>query len=333
MASTFFKTLKFLEETDSAGGLSKESSSVLRPLVAFIEGGCCAGSKVEKFIMENFRLSNSEMLEKWNRVNSGKVKTEETLRSQISLVSRYLLSLFGITPDELNSAFINGDVKKLDRISDILEAFEIEDSDLSASFPIIFQYNLLPNDSTDSVYEMGDCSKEIQLLKSLDRKAIESLVSEVDMDKLIYVLQTIRDPLVRDIYIKPEGKVRKVKSASVNLKKLEFCKAFGGIEPRQLKPASGIRGSDSIPDKKASKRPFALGVSDELMDMLVSGVRKYENLPPAKKLKFESRSTEESQKAASELLELFTLEGFKRQFNKLNPADLIKALEKYKTGE
>ena len=158
MASTFFKTLKFLEETDSAGGLSKESSSVLRPLVAFIEGGCCAGSKVEKFIMENFRLSNSEMLEKWNRVNSGKVKTEETLRSQISLVSRYLLSLFGITPDELNSAFINGDVKKLDRISDILEAFEIEDSDLSASFPIIFQYNLLPNDSTDSVYEMGDCS-------------------------------------------------------------------------------------------------------------------------------------------------------------------------------
>ena len=200
MASTFFKTLKFLEETDSAGGLSKESSSVLRPLVAFIEGGCCAGSKVEKFIMENFRLSNSEMLEKWNRVNSGKVKTEETLRSQISLVSRYLLSLFGITPDELNSAFINGDVKKLDRISDILEAFEIEDSDLSASFPIIFQYNLLPNDSTDSVYEMGDCSKEIQLLKSLDRKAIESLVSEVDMDKLIYVLQTIRDPLVRDIY-------------------------------------------------------------------------------------------------------------------------------------
>ena len=76
-----------------------------------------------------------------------------------------------------------------------------------------------------------------------------------------------------------------------------------------------------------------MGVSDELMDMLVSGVRKYENLPPAKKLKFESRSTEESQKAASELLELFTLEGFKRQFNKLNPADLIKALEKYKTGD
>lgn len=69
------------------------------------------------------------------------------------------------------------------------------------------------------------------------------------------------------------------------------------------------------------------------MDMLVSGLRKYENFSSDKKLKFESRSTEESQKAASELLELFTSEGFKRQFNKLNPADLLKALERYKTGD
>ena len=38
-------------------------------------------------------------------------------------------------------------------------------------------------------------------LKSLDNSNIEALISEVDRDKLIYVLQSVREPLVVDFFI------------------------------------------------------------------------------------------------------------------------------------
>ena len=69
----------------------------------------------------------------------------------------------------------------------------------------------MPADETSSVYSVDECLAEIQLLKSLDIKVVDEMVRAVDMDKLVYVLQTIREPLVSDVYVKREGKKSKVR--------------------------------------------------------------------------------------------------------------------------
>lgn len=336
--NTFFKMLKTIEELSLEEALSEDKDLILKKLVAFVESGVCSDSMVDKFIMKNFRLSSVKITEAWNKIYLEHEKNANTFRGQVSLASRYLSSLFGVSPDDLFHAFIDEDTDTLQRISDILDAYSIGNDNFAKRFSVIIQGGFLPADmQTESVYSAEDCVREIQLLKSLDSRNIETLISEVDRDKLIYVLQSVREPLVTDIYEKPEGKSKSVKKASVNLHKLKFCKAFTQVEVKGIEPVENgealaskpVPGVLERPEPKEPK-PYNLGLSDELMKALTDYIAIYNALPVEKKNEVFSESTDSSVKRSQNFLKILTVEGFRQYLYSLNPFDLACELENYK---
>lgn len=237
MADTFLKTLKFLEQNSLTS--KGETKKLLKRLVEFVEQGTFTDSQAEKFSLVNFRCSTIELTKKWNTIFFDKKKSSHTFRSQLSSLNTYLVSLFGVTGTQLNDAFITEDKVVLQHIKDILDAFEVGDFNIAERFPFITLGDL-QCEETSSVYSVEECEKEIQLLKSLDIKVIDDMVRQVDLDKLLFVIQSIREPLVTNVYEKRQGKYCKVKTASVNQRKLEFNKKFHLVKPKKLKPVSDI---------------------------------------------------------------------------------------------
>lgn len=334
--NTFFKMLKTIEELSSEEVLSKDKDLILRKLIAFVESGVCTDSQIEKFIMKNFRLSSVKITEEWNKIHFDREKNTNTFRGQVSLCSRYLSSLFGVSPDGLFEAFLGEGVDTLQRISDILDAYSIGNDNFAKRFPIIVQGGFLPADAkTESTYRLEECLKEIQLLKSLDNSNIEALISEVDRDKLIYVLQSVREPLVVDFYEKHEGRAKNVKKASVNLDKLKFCRAFAKTKAKVLEPVESRKVPVSKQEPGVLKmpedsKPYKLGLSDELMKVLTDYVAGYDALPVEKKNEAFSESTDSSVNLSRNFLKILTADGFRQYLQRLNPFDLASELENYK---
>lgn len=357
MANTFFKTLVFLEEDwlrKSDKKSSKSSSSLLSRLIKFVESGSVVDSDIEKFILKNFRLSSADITDKWNEINYDRVKSKDTIRGQVSVLNRYFCSLFDITADGLSEAFVVENTDVLTRLSDILVAFDIGDFNIAERFPVFQKY--LPDDSTDSVYTVEECTKEIHFLKTLDKSVIENMLTEINQDKLIYVLQSIRQPLLTNYYKKSEDKNSKQKLCSVNHEKVAFYKAFSVIKPKQLKPVDNIEvpvqnGSGVVElDETVSEQDlghtiemsepaerfstqFNLSLPRGFETILTGGLERYKTLPVKQKLELSGKSTNESKQRCKNFFRQFTEEGFKEHLNSLNIYDVVCELEKLKKGE
>ena len=342
MCNTFFKTLSFLEKNllqDGAERSHKMAASVLNRLIAFVESGVVVDSEIEKFILKNFRLTSTEITKKWNEINYDRVKSKDTIRGQVSVLNRYFSSLFDITADALNEAFVTENADVLMRLSDILTAFDIGDFNIAERFPILQRY--LPDDSTASVYTVEECAKEVNFLKTLDKSVIEGMIAELDQDKLVYVMQSIREPLLTNFYKKSEGTSSKQKLCSVNQRKVAFYKAFSVTKPKQLRPAENIeaprRGEsgaeseriDSVPDNgiecEETRQDIQsiLCLPDRFEDILNSGLARYQSLSVEQKLAIANKSTAESKQRCKEFFELFSEYGFKEYLNSLNIHDIF----------
>lgn len=331
MAGTIFSVLRGLEQ----GQFKTDVSAVLVSLVSFIESGVCSGSKVDKFIMENFRLSATKLTELWNkRYSQG--KSANTFRGQISLLSGYIFSIFGCTAQELNDAFAVGDMEMLRSISDIIGVFPYGSMDLADAF---IGQELLPAGSLDGNYNIADCQKELCLLRTLNKKGIQSMVGSVDSGKLSYLLGVLRQPLVTDVYVKYEGKKKKVRTARVNRDKVQFLKALSSQNSHLPTPAAEMHGNcpgcsnASVPAQTLAavpSAPYSLGLSVQMMALLKSEMKKYEALPEDMKRAVMADSNGQSRKNAESLLRLVTADGFGAYVNKLNAYDLYIALQKYK---
>ena len=358
MVNTFFKALVFLEEDwlqKSDKKCSKSAYSLLRRLTKFVESGSVVDSDIEKFILKNFRLSSADITNKWNEINYDRVKSKDTIRGQVSVLNRYFCSLFDITADELSDTFVTENTDVLMRISDILVAFDIGDFNIAERFPIFQKY--LPDDSTDSVYTVEECSKEINFLKTLDKSVIESMLAEVNQDKLIYVLQSIRQPLLSNYYKKSEDKNSKQKLCSINQEKVAFYKAFSVIKPKQLKPVESIevpeQDTSGVVDEVPESDTEETGIEQDLSQVaevsepderfcsqynlclpkgfeavLAGGLERYKTLPVGQKLELSKKSTDDSKQRCKNFFRLFTEEGFKEYLNSLNIYDVICELEK-----
>lgn len=363
MVNTFFKTLVFLEEDwypKSDKKSNKSACSLLKRLVKFVELGSVVDSDIEKFILKNFRLSSADITNKWNEINYDRVKSKDTIRGQVSVLNRYFCSLFDITADALSEAFIVENTEVLTRLSDILVAFDIGDFNIAERFPIFQKY--LPDDSTESVYTVEECTKEIHFLKTLDKSVIESMLAEINQDKLIYVLQSIRQPLLNNYYKKSEDKKSKQKLCSVNQEKVAFYKAFSIIKPKQLKPVESIEASVqsisgvasevtepdvaevnteqdlshiaevSEPDEKFYTQ-FNLSLSKGFELILAGGLERYKTFPVDKKLELSKKSTNDSKQRCKNFFRLFTEDGFKEYLNTLNIYDVVCELEQLNNKE
>lgn len=331
MAGTIFSVLRGLER----GQFKPDVSVVLESLVSFIESGVCSGSKVDKFIMQNFRLSATKLTELWNKRYS-QSKSASTFRGQISLLSGYIFSILGCTAQELNDAFAVGDMEMLRSISDIIGVFSYGSMDLADAF---IGQELLPSGSLDSKYNIADCQQELCLLRSLNKKDIQSMVGSVDSGKLSYLLGVLSQPLVTDVYVKYEGKKKKVKTARVNRDKVQFLKALSSQTSHLPMPAAKVSENHlSCSNNSVSAQtldavppvPYRLGLSGQLMALLQSEMKKYEALPEDMKRATIADSNEKSRQNAERLLRLVSADGFRAYVNKLNAYDLYIALQKYK---
>lgn len=331
MAGTIFSVLRGLER----GQFKPDVSVALESLVSFIESGVCSGSKVDKFIMQNFRLSATKLTELWNKRYS-QSKSASTFRGQISLLSGYIFSIFGCTAQELNDAFAVGDMEMLRSISDIIGVFPYGSMDLADAF---IGQELLPAGSLGGNYNIADCQQELCLLRSLNKKGIQSMVGSVDSGKLSYLLGVLSQPLVTDVYVKYEGKKKKVRTARVNRDKVQFLKALSSQTTHLPAPAAEMPGNcpgcsnASVPAQTLDAvppAPYSLGLSVQMLALLKSEMKKYEALPEDMKRAVMADSNEKSRKNAARLLRLVTADGFRAYVNKLNAYDLYIALQRYK---
>ena len=323
MSRSFFGVLKNLEQSSADGVLPNQADSLLGRLISFVEGGSFTKSETDRFILENFRLSSAELTGKWNDQHFDRQKEDSTFRGQMSVLSHYLCSLFSVTPDELMEAFLSNREGVLKRIANLLDAFDLGDFNLADRFPVLTQGGFLPAYTTDSSYDMKDCMKEIQLLKSLDRSVIQKMLEDIDMDKLVYVMQTIREPLVTDMQVEIAGKKKKVKTARVNFGKLEFCRAYGMVKARPPRSVSNMEASlqdSGVLPSKPEEVPYNLEISRILSDILTK--RSKERITEEEAIRWsgmtEEQRDEEKKKLARFLL-AFTEEGFRRLLKRYHP--------------
>lgn len=299
MADTIFRVLAGLEHAS----LQSEVSEVLGEIIPFIESGVCSDSKVDRFIMENFRLTATKMAEKWNRIYH-KNKSGNTFRGQVSLLGSYICSILGYTASEINDAFVTGNMDVLRDIQDIVRVFPCGNMNLADGF---IGQDLLPAASLERNYLVKDCQKELHLLQSLDRRIIQSKIDVADAGKLSYVLGVLSQPLVTDIYVKTEGKKKKFKAARVNRDKVQFLKALS-------------------PQTSHLTTPISSGI----MEVLVHMVQEYEALPKEMKQKIREKSTEQTRKKAERFMRMFTDNASRKYIDNLNTYDLFVALQKYR---
>ncbi len=343
MVRNFFRTIVILESEDAAGKIPKYISKLLNRLILFIEAGTCIKSPTEKFILKNFRLGAAELTKLWNKAHPGCQKKPDTFRGQISLLSQYVGKLFGVSPDEMYNAFVNGDARALGHMSDILDFYEVGNTDLAEQYPFVLQGGVLTAGAcSDSEYPIGECAAEIQLLKAFDKDSIRQMLADIDMDKLAYVWQCMSQPLVVDVYEKLGDRSRKVKSPLINQRKLELCKAFRAVVPGQFKPAGNNTDTGVLADAltgdataHAMKKvpgepgviPYNLSFNESMAEVLTKRFEDKITIDEAAAYQKLSEAERENRKTKlANLLYVFTEDGFRSQLAHYNPVEICEVL-------
>ena len=343
MARNFFRTIVILESEDAARKLPKDISKLLNRLILFIEAGTCSKSPTEKFILKNFRLGAAELTKLWNKAHPGCSKKPDTFRGQISLLSQYVGKLFGVSPDEMYNAFVNGDARALGHMSDILDFYEVGNTDLAEQYPFVLQGGVLAADAcSNSEYPIGECAAEIQLLKAFDKDSIRQMLTGIDMDKLAYVWQCLSQPLVVDVYEKLGDRSRKVKSPLVNQRKLELCRALGKTVPCRFKPFHGdadmgVMGGTLAEDESAHAMgkvpgepgaiPYNLSFNESMAGVLTKRLEDKITIDEAVTYQKLSEAERENRKTKlANLLYVFTEDGFRSQLAHYNPIEICEVL-------
>ena len=348
MAEAFLSVLKNCYNMAASADkkrYSEEAINTIRNLDAFIVSGVLSKSKVDQFIMENYKMSISEMTRKYNQTHTIE-KKESTFRGQYSILGSYVSSVFHLTPDELNEVFANGNADSLRGITDMIHAFGVGTINLSKRFPYLSD-DLGLDTETENVYDIRDCQKEIQFLKTVDIQNIRRFSTGIDTDKLSFVLGVLSEPLVEDRYISQTDCKKKVKRAFINHDKLELCKLFHVTQEVSLKPVKKLEVSGASSGglkEEASQEitnhheeitnPYMLDLPQKHLEILETGLKRFDSLPEDKKenLRIKAESDDDCYEKCRQFLDSYTLQGFLNGIRNLNPYALREVIEEYKKG-
>lgn len=353
MAQTFFKMLTEVERfvnDKSSKDVKEETKGIVNALLSFIESGIYIDSKVEKFIASNFRLGATKITEKWNATHLSKQKKVNTFCGQISLLSSYISSIFGYSPDEIYNAVTTNNLEVLNHIYSIISAYEVSEVDISDRFKVLKCY--LPEVTDVKEYSFSECQKEFEILKTFDDEVISKQLEEVDFDKLIYLINLCKKPLISDEYIELTDKKKKIKVARVNEDKLEFCKVLKATKPIKLKPKKEISvdmqqckqdeliGTSQEVTKEytetkyqyiqePSEIPYNLDVNKDIADVITSYIEKYRKYAEVNKGmdKYLLSANEDTHIKAEVFLKSLTVEGTLLRLQKINPYSLDEVIK------
>lgn len=337
MARTFFRVLTDVEKLseDKSSGLSKETVSVINSVVAFVEKGAYTNSEVDKFIVSNFRLGATKITKKWNETHLTRQKKTNTFCGQMSLLSSYISSMFRVTPDEFSDAVSNNDMTTLNEIYSIVSLYDISNVDVSNRFKVLNSF--LPEQSTSGTYSLSECEKELEVLRTFDIEVITKLLEGVDYDKLLFLINLCKKPLISDEYIELVDKKKKVKVARVDDEKLEFCKVLKATRPIKIKPEKELTVTTTEfvepleePASPTTSIPYKLDINQAMSDIISVYLKSYDNYAKTHvgSDKYLLSANEETNKRAEVFLKCLTVDGVKVRLGQLNPYSLNEAIKR-----
>lgn len=176
-----FNQLRDAEEYLETFEISEERKAALKGLKSFIEGG--SYTNYRKFsVLYSVRFASTE-------VQAKKLGVEITnLRRIKSLITQDALSVVGETAFETLMYGSEKDIKKL--LKDLPLLTDDSISETMYSTDLIDLVNRSVTD-TKAAYSISDCKPELALLYWLSDKRLPELISNVDADRLAFLLRCI----------------------------------------------------------------------------------------------------------------------------------------------
>lgn len=337
MAGTFFNMLSSVQsmmENPDDYGLAKKTCLLSGSILSFIKNGSYLKSDVEKFIVSHFDLGAKKMTELWNSIHPSSMKSVNTFRGQISILSNYVASIYSFMDEDLYSYTIKNDVASLEVMNFISIAFPLSLVDISERFAIIDYF--LPKDVQLKHFELEECSYELSLLKTFDSQNLSSLFNKADKEKLAFLLSVMKKPLISSEYRELVDKVKPVKVAVLDEIKLTFCHYFEDAGLMTLEEGKLQVEKQNLGVVQAGLYP-TLMVSDEMKEILSQVSSRYEDYAlsrdkAGKPNKFIKDDYTQDDAEIYAFLNTLTLDGFKSKLSSFNTYRLTVILNSLKEG-
>lgn len=216
MLRSFFAEMRLIDKQINKGDIeyTQLCKDTFIKLVGLMEAPYFLDSTVQAYITKNWRLNCAELTRKWNN-ESIKEKSSNTMRSQVSTLSRQLYQIFGET---YYASFITDNRYELENIRSIISFIEIS----NISFDDLFIKGVTErcNPYSANEYSIEDCIPELAFLSKFQRVAINEEADRLSEDKLAYLRKVINQPLVNSI----KGEINAPKIQAV-----KYLFAHGGM--------------------------------------------------------------------------------------------------------
>lgn len=258
MTNNFFKLLAKLEYEylDRYSSLSPSDIETIKDLISYVESAKWTKSDVTALYCKNWRKTYPELRLIFEE-EGFKSRSEVTIRSQISELSRNLCEMFcdcqsiadafRIASGKYVEGMTKEDGKKfISRLGLKLRMLQgyVDDPFAKKLGVRLFDFDI--DCVTENKYKISECTKELELLKTLSNESIKALCDEVDADKIAYLLQELNKPLLLSQRSEKQKKgsenTYKVNRLVVNTAKIDILQALDLIVPKKIKPV-GFKNS------------------------------------------------------------------------------------------
>lgn len=259
MMNNFFKLLSKLEYEyiDRYSSLSSSDVETIKDLISYVESAKWTKSDVTALYCKNWRKTYPELRLIFEE-EGFKSRSEVTIRSQISELSRNLCEMFGdcqsiadafrIASGKYVEGMTKEDGKKfISRLGLKLRMLQgyVDEPFAKKLGVCLFDFDI--DCVTENKYKVSECTKELELLKTLSNESIKALCDEVDADKIAYLLQELNKPLLLSQRSEKQKKgsenTYKVNRLVVNTAKIDILQALDLITPKKIKPV-GFKNSN-----------------------------------------------------------------------------------------
>lgn len=261
--NTFFGVLIRAEKLLETQNCDEESYSLFSQVVSYVEACSFSNSEATKFICKNWRLSSSELSERWSV--SHPAKSVNTFRSQLSTTNRQLFGLFGnIVPEVFYKKSLLSEEDKVLR-RNLVNALAALDYDEDIFVPDIFisEVGNFFEDASYDTYKVEDCMEELRLIKILMKSNVFSYIEKINADKLKFILGVLNQPISSN------------RSRSINHNKIAILNqlhllpsSFVGLQKNSASEESSQVVERVVERQVPEKHRFTFAFNKEMADIL-----------------------------------------------------------------
>lgn len=361
MARNYFRAVAEWEQTylvRRSYFATELQKSVVLSLKNYIIKAKYSNSKMAAFFGKYYNKSYSQLVSLWEQ-EFGTVKSEDTLRGQLGTLSRQLVDILG-SVDVIDTALKNvskdnNEILDSERreaenyLKELLTKIngleQVDDINGNISFAVDIQ-KIIDLPESENKYEISDCTSEIKLLKALSSRGIEELLSEVNAEKIGYLLKVLDQPLMQTETREhtKDGKDRISYSKRVNLEKIKLLEEFEVVSPARLRAPKNSKVKEDIPvveavvkaDAEINPVAIQVGVAQKAdlpfrfssMEELCEVIQK--RLNDASPFTQDTGQRIKNVSTLKRIFALLTADGLAEYLNKYIDGDITQAMKNYK---